>query len=302
MIHSIKNLINKLNKINYLHFKNIVKILVLKIYKLYHRSAPVYTNPTNSELLKIENDLSKISVNIHYFEPLIDDFHEFKKDNWFSNKYVGGPTSKVWNEKLLEHYIASILLDLKNYSSDDIYIDVAACNSPWAKQLRIKYSINAFAIDLAPISNDFINLSYYLQENATKTTFADNSVRGVSLQCAYEMFQKEDDVLFIDELSRILKRGGKAIILPLYMHTHYCAYSTPEYFGKGYTSKDATEYIRMDCGGVPSSRKYSANYLKKRILDQIEKAGLNYCIFVLRNKEKIDSDIYCHFILQIEKN
>ena len=301
-MHIIKNIINKLNKINYLNFKNIVKILMFRVYRLYYRNAPVYASPTNSELLKIENDLSSISVDIHNFDVSIDQFKSFTKDNWFSDKYVGGPTSRVWNEKLLEHYIASILLDLKNYSRDDIYIDVAACNSPWAKQLRINYSINAFAIDLAPVSNDFINLSYYLKENATKTSFADNSVRGVSLQCAYEMFQKEDDVLFIDELSRILKRGGKAIILPLYMHTHYCAYSTPEYFGKGYTPKYAKEYIRMDCGGVPSSRKYSANYLKKRILDRIKKAGLNYYIFVLRNKEKIDSDIYCHFILQIEKN
>ena len=115
------------------------------------------------------------------------------------------------------------------------------------------------------------------------------------------MFQGDHDRLLIKELARILRPGGKVIILPLYMHTHYCAYATPEYFGKGYADVDAKEYIRMDCYGVPSSRKYDARRLKERVLDPIKQAGLSYRLHALRNKAALGTGIYCHFILEIEK-
>ena len=302
MNHNFKNIINKIKKKGLLGSLIIAKKKIeLSIYKWYYRNSPKFEDPTSSELLQIENDLTKISINIHDYDPPIDQFHKFKKDKWFSDEYAGGPTAEVWNEKLLEHWIASKLLGLENWSPNDIYVDIAACNSPWAKVLRERYSISAHAIDLAPVNKEYSELQYYRREDATKTKFADNSVRGASLQCAYEMFNGDNDLLLIDELARILIPGGKAIILPLYMHTHYCSYSSAEFFNKGYQDVDAKEYIRMDCADIPSSRKYDATRLKYRILDRIEKLGCNYRILALRNKEKIETGIYCHFILEIQK-
>ena len=56
----------------------------------------------------------------------------------------------------------------------------------------------------------------------------------------------------------------------------------------------------MDCYGVPSSRKYDAQRLKERVLDPILKAGLQYRLLALRNKETFGQGIYCRFILEIE--
>lgn len=192
-------------------------------------------------------------------------------------------------------------MDLEHWSPENIYVDIAACNSPWAKALRERRGLSAYAIDLSPVGAAYADLSYYRSEDATRTRFADASVRGASLQCAYEMFQGNHDRLLIDELARILCPGGTVVILPLYMHTHYCAYSTPEYFGQGHSDADAKEYIRMDCYGVPSSRKYDPWRLKKRVLDPIRHAGLDYRLHALRNKATLGTGIYCHFILEIEK-
>lgn len=190
---------------------------------------------------------------------------------------------------------------MEHWSSDDVYVDIAACNSPWAKVLREQRGLSAYAIDLGPVGAAYSDLPYYRSEDATRTSFADASIRGASLQCAYEMFQGDHDHLLIKELARILRPGGKVIILPLYMHTHYCVYATPEYFGKGYADADAYEYIRMDCYGLPSSRKYDAQRLKKRVLDPIEQTGLKYKLRALRNKADLGAGVYCHFILEIEK-
>jgi len=265
------------------------------------RNAPHYVNPTPEELTAIEGELQALGVFIEDFTPPPHKFSEFQTENWFPPTYHGGSESGVFEEKLLEHWISGTLLGFAEYNSDDIYVDVAVGSSPWAEELRERENINAFAIDLNPAADAYLQLPYYRVEDATQSSFADESVCGVSLHCAYEMFMGDDDAHLIDELARILKPGGKAVILPLYMHTNYCTYATPEYFGKGYSAPLAKEYVRLDCYGVPSSRKYDAVTLTKRVLDPILRAGLKYRLLALRNKTALGTNIYCHFILEIEK-
>jgi ubiquinone/menaquinone biosynthesis C-methylase UbiE len=128
-----------------------------------------------------------------------------------------------------------------------------------------------------------------------------SSVKGASLQCAFEMFGKDNDKLLIKEMNRILAPGGKVVILPLYMHTHYCSYSTADYYGKGYSDNEGIEYLMLGSYGIPSSRKYDVKTLYGRILRVIEDEGMEYKILILRNKEKLGHSIYCHFILEITK-
>ncbi|MGD9975555.1 MAG: class I SAM-dependent methyltransferase [Desulfatirhabdiaceae bacterium] len=251
--------------------------------------------------MDIERDLRKLGISISDYEAESDEFKQFLADQWFPEQYHGGRSGAVWDEKHLEHWIAGQLLGLASYDPNDVYVDIAAGNSPWAKKLRDRLGISACAIDLAPISDVYSGLPYYWVDNATCTCFDNETVRGVSLHCAYEMFVDDDDTCLITELARILKPGGKAVILPLYMHTHYCAYATPEFFRKGYADPEAKEYIRMDCYGVPSSRKYDAITLQRRVLEPIQSAGMKYRLMALRNKESLGRNIYCHFILEIEK-
>ena len=264
------------------------------------RNAPRYASPTDDELLQIEQELRELGIGVHDYSPPAQGFSGFQAAGYFPDDYHGGRKSGVWDEKLLEHWIAAEKLNLFNYSKDDIYIDVAACGSPWVKALRERHEIQAYAIDLV-VDQAFSTLDFYREENATKTRFLDSSVRGMSLQCAFEMFLGSDDLDFIAEIRRILKPGGKVIILPLYMHTHYCAYSSADFFGKGYSDPGATTYVRMDTWGIPSSRKYDAATLKKRLLSRIDQEGLEYDIHALRNKNELGEDIYCHFILEITK-
>lgn len=265
------------------------------------RDAPQYTNPTEAELESIEYELAKLGVIIQNYTPSPESFKAFLAENWFPADYHGGMTSGVWDEKLLEHWIACERLGLMDYGSNDIYVDVAAANSPWVKNLRERKGISAFAIDINKVGLKYRNLPYYRKEDATNTAFENSSIKGASLHCAFEMFMNNDDTRLIKEAARILRPGCKLIILPLYMHTHYCSYATPEYYGKGYSDPESTEYIRMDCSGVPSSRKYDATTFKRRILDQIESLGMNYELLAIRNKPALGSNIYCHFILEIKR-
>jgi SAM-dependent methyltransferase len=280
-----------------------IKILKRKTnYDLWRvRNAPIYSNPTPTELKIIEAELSVLGISLLDYTPNPAQYKDFGNEHWFSADYHGGRDSGVWDEKLLEHWIAADLLGLMEKNSGQTYVDVAAANSPWSQMLRERKDVKAYAIDLCKIGLSFQHLSYYLRQDATSTEFLDSSINGASLQCAFEMFQGDDDTKLIYEMARVLKPGGKLVILPLYMHTHYCSYSSADYFGKGYSPTTAKEYVRLDIFGIQSSRKYDPVSLKKRILDPILELGMKYSIRALRNKSEFGNNIYCHFILEVEK-
>ena len=267
---------------------------------LKYRNIDKYKNPTDNDLKIIEENFRILKFNIESLEICKDNFDKFKKENWFPEDYHGGIDSAVYDEKLLEHFISHEILGIKHFVKDDIYIDFGSAHSPWVNQLREKYEIQSYAIDLE-IPPEFDDYDNYIASDACHTDFKDNSVKAASAHCSFEMFNNNDDIDFICELARILKPGGKAVIVPLYTHTHYCSYSTPSHFGKGFSDKDAIEYIRLDIDNIPSSRKYDSHKLKERILDTAHHLGLTYKIYVLRNKKEIGNNIYCHFILEISK-
>ncbi|MDW7973251.1 MAG: methyltransferase domain-containing protein [Thermodesulfovibrio sp.] len=279
--------------------KAVVKLGLSRVlfyfYKLKYRSAEVYKPPTETELMRIEEEFQQQGIVLHYLYIDTADYEKFKKVFKFPADYYAN--SPVREEKFLEHYVSYKLLDLERR---EVYIDIAACNSPWAKVLR-DHGINAYALDIQEqyMYSDF---EYYLVQDATKTNFPRCSIDSASLQCAYEMFLGNDDIKLIYELKRILKPSGKVIILPLYMHTHNCHYSSPEFYGKGFGDPDSKEYINWDCWGIPASRKYSVSKLKKRILDLVSELGMSYKVYVLKNKREIADCIYLHFILEISKD
>jgi SAM-dependent methyltransferase len=217
----------------------------------------------------------------------------------FGSKFYGG-NGPLFIEKVLEHYIA-FQLAVKKMPIDGRYLDIAACNSPWAMILRDK-GYRADAVDLEP-SRAFSHLSYYHVMDATRLALPDSSIDCASLQCALEMFIRNADIQLMSELGRVLKPGGRVIVVPLYMHRSYCGYCTPEFWHqREYHDPDAMLYVNRDTFGVPFSRKYNVAQLKRRLLDPLPIHGMSFNLHVLRNGQEIDPAVYCHFVLEIIKN
>lgn len=285
--------------------RKLIGLMLSKVQNIYFlwrvRNESRYQNATIEELVLIEKELIAAGVMIHDYSPPPALFKTFQAACYFPSDYHGGVDSPFWDEKLLEHWISANLLGLFSYQPADIYVDIAACSSPWAKILRERLNITAFAIDLDAPPPVYMDAEYYKCEDAVSTTFADASIKGASLQCAFEMFMRDDDTNLLRELARILKPGGKAVITPLYMHTHYCAYASPKYYCKGYSDPLAREYVYTDWDGIRSSRFYDVNQFIKRVLKPIEDLGMQYKLLALRNKDKLGQGIYCHFVLECTK-
>lgn len=268
-----------------------------KLLRFRTRHAPVYRAPGDQELREIEAELEQIGIPCGDLVVDPGAFETAAAAFPFPPDYYGGSDAPVHREKLLEHYVAWTLLGLDGGNSP--YLDIAACSSPWASILRER-GIDAHAVDLE-VPAAFAPLGHYHRADATDSGFSDGQFAAASLQCAYEMFRGDADTRLLAELGRILKPGGKAVISPLYMHTHACHYQTPEYFLRASIDAGAKAYLRPDCWGIPGSRKYSPRTLRERVWDPALAAGLSPRLLVLRNKAALGPGIYLHFILVLER-
>ncbi len=278
--------------------KRIARFLARKWVLMGNASVPDYQSPTADELAQIEAQLITAGIPIDSLSVNADDYSEFKRKFVFPADYHGGPDGSVYEEKLLEHYIAFRLIDTGKPARMP-YLDVAACASPWAKLLRDN-DIQAFAIDLEP-TGPYAGLPFYEKQDATATNFESGSIGGASLQCAFEMFIGDSDTKLIIELARILRAGGRAVISPLYMHTHACHYQSPDFTGRITGDPGAATYVRRDIWGIPSSRKYSAATLIERVLEPARRHGLIASLHAVRNAREIHPKAYMHFVLVLDK-
>lgn len=205
----------------------------------------------------------------------------------------------VWIEKCLEHYLVHRLMDI---SAVDTYIDVAACGSPWAGILRRK-GIRAYRLDLRyPKGVHGIDIG----ADASATQLPDGFATVLSAQCAYECFEGDADIGFVQEASRILAPTGRYAIIPLYLDdTHYVALSPHIDQAERAVEADARKVWRDDGRRSPFSRHYSPEAFKVRIFDNIPADMQGKIVFFSNLPELMRSypgqRVYCFFAFVCSK-
>lgn len=292
----------QLDSIGLKEMQDYIWVLDLEYYDalIQYKDEPRVPDLTFQDLDRIEESLKRYVdvVGIDWFNE--SDFKKYEKQLGFENEY-----NKIHNpryrRKIMEYYCVDKLLGFNVWNKDDIYVDIGACGSPFAKYLREKRKIKAYAVDIS--EGKYENIEYYIKEDATKMHFGDGELRGISAQSAFEMFVGTADIDLIKEISRCLKQKGRAIICPLYMHRKYLSTVSPNYYHKGFADPGSLECIRTDCGGgIPLGRFYDAESLNRRILITARQYGLKPVIHSLP-QEVVEKDafVYLKFILCLEK-
>jgi ubiquinone/menaquinone biosynthesis C-methylase UbiE len=203
----------------------------------------------------------------------------------------------LFTEKALEHYLSSKLL---HPDKNDVFVDVAAASSPFYDLVEKKYRCRCFAIDLnAPKTGD----SRFIQCNATNMPFENASISKMALHCAFEMFENDDDINFIKEANRVLRPGGRIVIIPLYMAHFYHILSSPGSNRKGIDYGKAKRVWWDNNYVVRFARFYSVESFKERILSHKNKLNLKIYYFTNEQQLKKNSDdqIYLKFAACLTK-
>ena len=239
---------------------------------------------------KLGLPVEKIEINVQDFEswmkvnPTIVDFYSKSGD--------------VQIEKTLEHYLSWKYL---NITASDLVIDVAAAGSPFAEVLRQK-KIRAYRQDLVyPVG---VN-GYEIGGDAGNMPIPDQFADVLTLHCAFECFQGDADVKFAQNVSRILAKGGRVGIVPLYIDTIPFVKTSPWCDKRKIQAESEAHWLwRDDQYKAPFSRHYSPESFVERIVSVIPPISGRVIFFTnLKQLAKLydQQRIYCHFMFKGEK-
>ena len=211
----------------------------------------------------------------------------------FPNYFVGGK-AKNFVEKSLEHFLAAKLLNL---SSDDTYVDVASSQSPAAEIYHRLYGCKAYRQDILFTKGMNGNV---IGGDAANMPVADGFATKMALHCSFEHFEGDSDARFIKEASRILKKGGKLCILPLYFFNVYAIQTDLAVLPtNGMTfEEDAILYCSKGWGNR-HGRFYDIPHFITRIRNN--QNDLTLTIHVVQNEKEVDPSCYIKFIGLFEK-
>lgn len=292
----------QLNDLGMKEVEDYIWALDLEFYDalIHFKDAPRVPDISIADLAELELEIAKyVEVKeIDWFDE--KDFSQYENNLGFQIVY-DRMNNVRYRRKIMEYYFVDKLAGFERWDKDDIYIDVGAAGSPFVKYLREKKRIKAFGVDLN--KGKFSELPYYLQEDATNMHFLNNEISFISLQSSYETFMKNADIDFIWEAARVLKKGGKVIICPLYLHKQYLSTVSPNYYYTGKADKDSLECIRIDCrGSLSLGRFYDVNAFNVRVLKNAKQCGLVPTIYSLP-QELVEKDgfVYLKFILELKK-
>ncbi|MDR4508956.1 MAG: class I SAM-dependent methyltransferase [Candidatus Brocadiaceae bacterium] len=201
-------------------------------------------------------------------------------------------------EKILEHYLSFTFLGI---SRSDIIIDVAAAGSRFVSELRSK-CIKAYQQDLVYATD---MKGYLIGGNAANMPLPDGFASVLTLHCAFECLQGDSDMGFAREADRILKKGGRLGIVPLYIDAIHFVKTSP-WCDKRHirVEKEAKWLWRDDAYHAPFSRHYSPETFVDRIVSRMP--GIDTRILFFKNISEIARSfegqrIYCHFMFKGEK-
>ena len=250
---------------------------------------PLIQNEIMKKLKESGLKIIDFEINVTDYKRYIDnvEYHKFPS-------YYGGGKASNFAEKSLEHYLAAKMLNL---CKDDVYIDIANANSPTPEIYHKLYGCEVYRQDLVFPEGVHGNV---IGGDAGNMSVEDGYATKMALHCSFEHFEQDNDIGFIKEASRVLRKGGKLCILPLYLFNKYAIQTDPAVLPKGRIlfESDAVVYCAKGWGNR-HGRFYDVPHFIARIRNNLN--GLKLTIYVVQNEKEVDPSCYVKFILLLEK-
>lgn len=232
---------------------------------------------------QIVDDLGRLGIPI---QDIVIDIGRYK--DYYDRAGYSGYTRETIIEKSLEHFIAQELLEL---NPTDVYIDIASNQSPVPEIYQRLYGCRTYVQDLSYTPGIHGNK---IGSNAASLPLPDASVTKMALHCSFEHFEGDSDSRFIKEAARVLRIGGKAVIVPLYLAPRY-AIATDLMISRVNRVRFEPDALVMAVKGWNNrhGRFYDADHLVRRVLNQTHE--LAFTIFRLTNTKEIDETVHARF-------
>lgn len=231
---------------------------------------------------------------------IVTSYQAFRNLSEYESEYktYAGPLEHCLLEKSLEHCLSLLLI---NPRPEMIGVDIGSCQSVLAGLGRRVYGVRYFEQDLgypAGVQGDRIGSS------ADAIPLPDESVDFMTLHCTFEHFENNADIGFVGECARLLKKGGRVVILPLYLCEVFCNIT-------GETDVETQAKIGFDSAAdhyclIPEwqnrfGRHYSPQTFMERVWQPAIASGLRPCLYKIDNWAAIHKDLWLRWALVMER-
>jgi len=194
-----------------------VKPVIVKVDRKRFGRYPAPEKITSNKIAFIKQEFCKLCVGGGGKFDCIKEYYISKKEyDAFEKKFPFRDfyDSKAfrYQRKICEYFLVDKILELPVQNSEYSYIDAASMNSPWAAWLKERYGIKSYSIDKQSFKNP---RNCFICSDITNLPFENCSINAISIQSAFELLSDDTDIKFVRECGRVLKRGGRVVILPL---------------------------------------------------------------------------------------
>jgi SAM-dependent methyltransferase len=274
------------------------QVFLWNYYYSQLRDPKIIRDEINDEPLnynELKEELQAKGVNVSIYNIDVADYQNYvQKASYeqFSEYYFGG-TGKNFKEKSLEHYLAAKFLNL---STSDVYIDIASAQSPASIIYSKLYGCKVYQQDLEFPPGIHGNM---IGGDASNMPVENGFATKLGLHCSFEHFEHDSDIKFMAEASRILKKGGKMCILPLYIYNRYIIRTNPVVIPKNYIfESDVTLYCSKDW-----TKRHYRHYDVAHFIERIYKNSNDFKVnlFMISNQKEVDQSCYIKFAAVFEK-
>lgn len=183
-------------------------------------------------------------------------------------------------KKALEFFFSAYLLRI---NKTDIILDAAGGKSNYLFGIRNIYGPSKLILhdhiyDKAEEKNGL----WIIGGDISNILLPDESVDKISCHHSFEHFKGDRDILFIKEVGRLLKPGGKAVIIPLFISEKYIECWNVKHGNKFDPNAELLIDVTATLPGGENdgnfARIYSPMALQRRILNFAEGNKLNWSI------------------------
>lgn len=197
--------------------------------------------------------------------------------------------------RFFEYFVSLELVDIR---PSDVVIDVASERSLFPEVVRTQTGARVFRQDLtyAPgVAGDRIG------GNAARMPIAAEFANKLILHNSFEHFEGEADRDFIREAWRVLRPGGEACIVPLYLSQRYEILTDPLVDTRDLAWDPGARIARVRGFRNRFGRFYSPAALAERVLRPAEECGFAVSLYDFENLRKLDPSSGLHFGLVLTK-
>jgi hypothetical protein len=208
------------------------------------------------------------------------DLKQREHERWITEYLPGHIFSSPLFKKPIEFFGTYKILEPKR---DDVFLDAAGGVYTYLHRLPVREKIMQDLQIPAELKSALGGQVRFVESDAGDIPLPDSSIDKISCHHSFEHFEGDSDTRFIIEVQRLLRVGGRACILPLFISNRYFELTNRLKLTKKFdaASRRVIDLTATLPGGNSYARIYDPPALQRRVLDHIDQARFRVSIIQL---------------------